>query len=44
MENFINLGIYVTNEGLEYDCQFISVEKIAIAIGPLPIKKRGTVL
>lgn len=36
MEKFVKLGTYVTNEGLEYDCEFIPVEKIAIAIGPLP--------
>lgn len=31
-----NLGIYQTRKGEEYDCYFISNNRIAKAIGPLP--------
>lgn len=32
----IELGIYQTKDGKEYDCHFMQDAKIAEAIGPLP--------
>lgn len=39
----IELGIYQTEDGKEYDCHFLLEGKIAQAIGPLPndIGSRG---
>ena len=34
--NMISLGIYTTKDGKHYDCHFLSDEKMARAIGPLP--------
>jgi len=31
-----NIGLYVTKDGLSYDCQFIPEENLAQAVGPLP--------
>jgi ElaB/YqjD/DUF883 family membrane-anchored ribosome-binding protein len=32
----INLGIYTKEDGSQYDCQYITLDKSAQAIGPLP--------
>lgn len=32
----IDLGIYQTKDGKEYDCNYIPADRIAEAIGPLP--------
>jgi len=32
----IDLGIYQTVDGKEYDCHFLPEERVAHAIGPLP--------
>ena len=41
----IQLGIYTTIDGKQYDCQFIPAEKIVQAVGPLPhrVGSRGVV-
>lgn len=41
----INLGIFKSKAGKSYDCHFISDEKIAQAVGPLPerVGSRGVV-
>jgi len=32
----IELGIYTTKDGRDYDCHFLPDEKMAQAVGPLP--------